>query len=467
MVKSRNENKSKARSKKGFIFTLLALLVISFMVIEISIYFSAYQVRQESEPLKIRTKVVEEFATQLTGENIQSVSNIAAYNAVHALAKDAVIQPVAGTSIDNISNVIGGLFLNGTRPDTGKILIENGTLESWKSNLTDLADKVGIDLTLDSDPSKFKVNQSDPWTVQINYTFTYSLWDDYTKTKISDTYNVSVNVSIVGAEDPLFGNQTRLKCQDPGCIRNIFNYEGIVNTSKIFTADSGRGKGWFYGEMFKGMLLSSTDLSESDYTEENKLKILYTDNRFLAEDYGNMFGAVIYHGDFYTDIGPAISVPFIAVPGNVAMPPQLPIAVLIKSGSDTTEDVANFTIYDIEAMRSFLTCTYYTTNPDAPSFFDRLSEGRSNPNMRLNPGMGIETSIVGLSSWATDKTSSSIDHMYYNQTLGTKVMGMTGCKFSDMCRDAISPKFLVDTSHISWYGLDDLVCSGDNEERCR
>jgi len=467
MIKSRDENKSKARSKKGFIFTLLALLVISFMVIEISIYFSAYQIRQESEPLKIRTKVVEEFATQLTSENIRGVSYISAYNAVHTLAKDAVTQPVTGTSTENISNVIRGLFWNGTRQDTGIVLIANGTLESWKTSLESLANKVGIYLTITT--SDFKVNQSDPWTVQINYTFTYSLQDNYTNTRIADVYNVSVNVPIYGAEDPLFKNQTRTAC--PTCTRNIFNYAGTVNTSKIDLTNA-LGKGWFYGSVFQGGLVNVFN-ETIFFNPENKKMMLYTGDRNLFESYSNIFGAAIYVGSQSPSYN-TISVPFISLEGSLSgqLPPGFgSLPVLIRSDSDTDYTSGNHSIYNIEDVRNFIACAYYTTNPDAPSFFDRLSAGRTNPNVRLlNSSFGIETSLVGLSSWAM-QNRSSIDHVYYNYayynlTSGTRVMGMTGCKNYDMCKDATSPKFLVDSSHISWYGLNDLVCSGNNAGRC-
>ncbi|MEM2974130.1 MAG: hypothetical protein QW112_00675, partial [Candidatus Micrarchaeia archaeon] len=184
---------------KGFVFTLLALLIIAFMIIEISIYFSAYQVRQESEPMKIRTRVIEEFATQLSPPNMNRVSYVAAYNAIYHLTQDAVARPVQtyGTA-DNISASISTLMWNGTRNDTGKLLIIGGTLESWEKNIEALANKEGM--SLDVNCTDFVANQTDPWTVQVTYTFAYVLHDDYTNTNISDVYNVSVAVSIVGFE---------------------------------------------------------------------------------------------------------------------------------------------------------------------------------------------------------------------------------------------------------------------------
>jgi len=145
--------------------------------------------------------------------------------------------------------------------------------------------------------------------------------------------------------------------------------------------------------------------------------------------------------------------------------PHLPSNIFIKSGSDTGYTTGNFTIYDIDDVTNFVRCGYYTLNPEAPSFFDRLSAGR--PDVRIfnkSVGFGIETTIVG--NW-TSSGVASIDYEYYSLTSGTKVMGMTGCKFVEICKDnIILPKFFVSSSHISTYGLNDLVCNGPNAGRC-
>ena len=455
LAEKQKKNQIQGKSRKGFIFTLLALLVIAFMIIEIGIYFSAYQVRQESEPMKIRTRVVEEFAMQLSSVSVHKISRISAYNSVYALTRDSVSRPVAS---GKVSEVIGALVWNGTRSDTGSVLVQNGTILEWQNSTQTLADKIGISLNISC--TDFKINQSDPWTVQVNYTFSYSMRDEFAKTNISDTYGVSVNVSIVGFEDPLFTNMT-----SGSYSRNIYPYSGTISAVKVFNADSNAktsGRGWFYGEIFKGMSISlPSEINESDYNASNKFKILYTTNRLVVQDYGNMFGAVIYYGSDYASVGSYTSVPFIAISDSVGMP-SIPLTALIRSGDDYSSDVANFTIYNIESIRNFVTCGYYALNPDAPSFFDRLSVGR--PGIRTLPeSFGIETSIVG--SWAS-QSRSSIDHMYYDSMPGVKVMGLTGCKFYDMCRGTALPKFLVDSSHNSTYGLSEIICYGDNSARC-
>jgi hypothetical protein len=449
------------KRRKGFIFTLLAMLVIAFMIIEINIYFSAYQVRQESEPLKIRTRVVEEFATQLTPQSTAQASYVASYNAIYALTQDTAINPViTGNSTENISKVIGQLVWNGTRSDTGTVrtLAADANMQVWKTGIENLASKTGISLNISC--SNFKVNQSDPWTVQINYTLNYTLWDAFTKTNISDAYDVSTNVPIIGFEDPLFKNKTTQ-------VRNIFPYTQSVGTKEIFNLNSNtNGRGWFYGEIFgRRALTSYGEFNASNFSIENKKMILYTTNFPLVQDYGNMFGAVIYQGDSWTGVHEWVNVPFIATQSAVGITSDDP-AVLIKSGSDSDYLVANFTIYNIERVKNFVTCGYYTNNTAAPSFFDRLSNARNDPTSRmLNESFGIETTVMG--NWAL-AGRASIDYEYYQSISGEKVMGLTGCKYLDMCRDtALSMlKFRISSSHLATYGLGGIVCSGANAGRC-
>jgi len=449
------------RRKKGFIFTLLALLVIAFMIIEINIYFSAYQVRQESEPFKVRIRIIEEFATQLTPQSTAQASYVASYNAIYALTQDAVRNPVqTGNSTENISRIIGQVVWDGTRPDTGTVLVADANMQAWKNGLETLANKTSM--SLDISCSNFVVNQSDPWTVQINYTLNYTLWDDFTKTKISDAYDVSTNVPIIGFEDPLFKNKTNQ-------VRNIFPYTQSVGTDSILNLTSNaNGKGWFYGDIFKGRMLSNYgDINDTnDFSVENKKRILFTDNFDLVNDYGNMFGGIIYHGSRFLSVDSVTNVPFIAISDAVPLSAELMSApaVLIKSGSDSDPLIGNFMIYNIERVRNFVTCGYYTNNTAAPSFFDRISDGRNNQTIRLlNESFGIETTVLG--NWV-QPGRASIDYEYYQIIPGNKTMGLTGCKYNGMCRDAILPKFRISSTHISPYGLGGIVCSGANAVRC-
>ncbi|MEM2974131.1 MAG: hypothetical protein QW112_00680, partial [Candidatus Micrarchaeia archaeon] len=259
----------------------------------------------------------------------------------------------------------------------------------------------------------------------------------------------------------LFRNKT-------GQVRNIFPSPSDVKARKIFdTNHDAVGKGWVYGEVYRNRILSDlNEFREEDFDTENKKKILFTSNYHLAVDYGNMFGGVIYYGPDYLTVGPLLSVPFLAL-GSAHPMPGLPPAVLIKSGSDSDITTANFSIYDIEGLRAFATCGYYTTSPAAPSFFDRLSSQRNDNTVRLMPSdFGIETSVVGLGSWVIPGRSA-VDYEYYQGTSGHKVMGMTGCKNREMCADNLLPKFRISTAHIATYGLSDLACTErQNVGRC-
>ncbi|MCX8169883.1 MAG: hypothetical protein N3D72_02220, partial [Candidatus Methanomethyliaceae archaeon] len=52
---------NKRKSKKGFIFTILTLVIIVFMIIEMNIYFKTYELKLSTEPQKLRLQVMQDF----------------------------------------------------------------------------------------------------------------------------------------------------------------------------------------------------------------------------------------------------------------------------------------------------------------------------------------------------------------------------------------------------------------------
>lgn len=451
-------------SKKGFVFTLLVLVIIAYMIIEFNVYMRAYQIRQESEPSRMRALIIGELGSRLSPEEVAAVSGIIAYNAAYALTNHSI---ATKAKIDDPESAIAGLMLDGT--GGGASIQKSQTLSSWSGSMTNLSSRMGFDLKTSF--SDFKVSQADPWTLVVNYTYSYNLSDSATETRIvSPAANISVNVSIIGFPDPYLKREF-------GIERNILPApRSMASESVSVIEENMRGRGWFYGGIFENDCLTKLEFEAIDeavkFNESNKKMILCTTDRSVARDYNGLFGAVLFFSAIYNVGGDAFSdvaVPFAAKKDSP--PDDLPSAVLIRSANDSTVTTNESNrIYDIENIRRFALCGYYYNSTAAVgggySFLGRLSDIQStSPN-------NLETFVVGTwtpASKDTTKNYSSIDWAYVKSLKGielirgNKTMGMPGCKWQEMCNSTLADmRFRIDASHAAVYNMTEIICG----DRC-
>ena len=466
-IKVKSEVKKK--TKKGFIFTLLALVILTFMVIELGIYFRAYQIRQETTPAKIRAFVLEQFGLQLSEKKLSEVIESFGRNSVFILTNDSIGNPPS--NLADLSNDTWTLLWNGTREHGGTsypLLEQENTLSAWDSNLKNLAEKMGFELVTDYHPSGFEIGQTGPWTIEMNVTFYYKLEDPTTNTKIENTYPVSVELAINDTENPIY-------FPDPLFTRKLVGERSIIPVQSLDWMDNytmAKGKGWFYGEIFTGECLNGLNLKsvpfDDLFNEENKNKLLCYkgDDISTLEEYGNIFGGVILFTGFFTNWGSInLKVPFVAMQDNPYDFIEDKGAALIWAKED---DLSNAYVYDIENLRYFAISGKYSnhSSPDAWSFFSRILDNHTS----LDEKYGIETIILG--KWEGN-TNSSIDHSsnYFGSPVGGyKVMGMPGCRSKEVCAMTAldQPIFRIDDEHKGIYNIpDELYCGDPNtKERC-
>ena len=119
----------------------------------------------------------------------------------------------------------------------------------------------------------------------------------------------------------------------------------------------------------------------------------------------------------------------------------------------------NSGIYDIEDIRDFVMCGYYTHNPKAPSYLQRLLD---DPYSRNSTEFGIETFVIG--EYANESIyhlNSRLDRELFDGVDGIKIRGLPGCKDFSMCSANPPPTtgvFAASPAAIDEYGLDDIDC---------
>ena len=128
-------------------------------------------------------------------------------------------------------------------------------------------------------------------------------------------------------------------------------------------------------------------------------------------------------------------------------------------------------IWDITKIRDMSVCGFYVQN-SGPSFFQRMLTASESIN---NSVLGIETFVIGQWAGGASDTSfnnvantySRLDWEFYQQTVGSRIKGMSGCKDSYMCSNNTNVtnlgigRFKLTPDAISRYGLDKIICPED------
>lgn len=462
-------------SRKGFIFTLLILFVISYMLIEFNIYYKVYEARREMEPTRLRSLVLNEIAMLLREENIEKVVKIVAYEAIYEFSEKSCKNKITL----NISKGIGKLMKEGSYSENNIDLKINISLNEYSRKIKELSEKSGMNLYIEF--SNIELTQNDPFSLTISYDYDFLIEDKIEKTKIKRASHNSVKIPIIGFVDPLL-------CRKINIERNIFqspwnmselNPKLLFNgTNKVY------GRGFFYGEVFGGQCYTKEGFEDlvkespnSVFNESNKEKILCTLSIEIAKLYHPLFGAVIVfdstvleESEFkksVSDLGVFIGNYDSDLPADI--PTSGSILIYSESDKDFRKNQKHY-VFDIEKLRKFSICGYYISNDAVKnekgfSFIRRIEsdDGEINPN-------NIETFLVG--KWAplsfyTAYNYSSVDYLYLNGIKGNKTIGMPGCKNLEMCNSSASStpteqriRFRIDKNHSKVYGIEELICGG-------
>lgn len=403
--------KSLSGSRKGFVFTILTLVIIVFMIIELNIYFRTYELKLESEPGKLRLQVMNDFIKEYSPYHFNETTQMFVYSAVYSLNLDSVRYPPQRA---NLAELIWNISYYGTRTDshTAALIPPSKTLSAYDSKLRALAESMGIDL--DVSYSGFSVNLVDPWTLQYNFTMDLDISDSGSETRISSAQNVSFDIPINGFEDPFLSRMN--------FTRNIVPLDENPRIRILFEGESGRG--WFYGEPVR--VYSSNDVN---FTPENKHKIMVTDNIGVAREFGALYGAVVLAGSSSV---PSVDVPlFIDSDAAIADIPAYAFLIVSDDDDDVTGTGSTHYHYliDNSALRSMIECGLYIESSANYDYLQRLT----NETSGVSGPYGIETIVSGSSSLIKYPSKSYVDKLYYATSSGSKFKGLPGCSSELMC----------------------------------
>jgi hypothetical protein len=397
---------------------------------------------------------------------------------------------------------------------------ENASLRAWVNDLNASLRAIGVYVS-QFNVSDFQISQSDIDKVNYSFKLKLGLKDFANTSSVSRTYEISNQVGITGFVDPALARESSDSAGNDAIVYRqfFFNKDDYPDSASISVSKMSQtvtaGQGWLYAPM--AMAGASADLvpaattidpnqtrdyilvgtfDEIDaltadvYTQfagfivtspPNLTSILCEGEKF---EESNTFNPISYSDppDCTVGMDAAAGIvtpkPFVVAPSfNTSKAHECPLldgsnltrrcVLMINSyseaevGSDPAKKNAATTyrgLYEVEGIRDFVMCGYYTNNPKAPSYLQRLLP---DPYLR-NSTLGIETFVIGnyANDYSVYDTNSRLDRELFNSSIGgVKVRGLPGCKSFSSCSDSpITGIFAVSEDTKADYGLGNIAC---------
>jgi hypothetical protein len=440
----------------------------------------------------------------------------------HSISDPLKAGPVGDENL-NIRASLNEILMNGSASAShfhGAALPQesNSSLTAWASNLNSSLKAIGVYIN-QFQVTDFNVSQSRMDRVDYSFNMTLGI-KDYTNTSsVFRTYHIANSIDLNGFVDPALARMSNQKAGDQKTIYRqlFFNTADYADTSTIQITKLGQsvkgGQGWIYGPLAMAVGSKTGVLNWQAITISTRRNYIlvgtYDEITGLTADVYDQFAGFILTTDYvpldncsakfkesktFNPItykgancdpafdygqGAATGKPFIIAPNfNAANAPVCPLmydnetngkCVLMLNKyleSEVSADPAKKLatsgagLFDVEEIRDFTMCGYYTHNPKAPSYLQHLLNGTYSRN---DSAFGIETFVIG--NYANDygvyDTHSRLDRELFNSTITNiaKIRGLPGCRNYGTCADSpLTGIFAVSPDTKADYNLNTIAC---------
>jgi hypothetical protein len=513
--RSFSDKKREAGSSKGFFFTLIIFLIVSYILLSTSLWIKSTQESERRFADQFRTSNIESIVSQVDKGEIKELSDGVVKSSLYKLNERTQSDRLKAGGSDGLlylSTAMRQLVTNGTAGaenfNSNTPLTIGRGLEGWRDELNNSLSKIGLEVS-NFKVKDFKINQSSVDSADYVLNLSVTVRDKVGTTSIERNYTVSGRVNITGFVDPAVAKTIDTKSSGALNVqKQYFFHSNYPSPSSITLPSAGSGsagQGWFYGPLVKVSnakniskdvrnqyilvgtysqvisLRGNPDVSDGDFGAV----ILTSAPTLLSPSTGcpapedNTYNPLKYDSKCAVSIGGAVETrPFAVSPGfNPDTAPVCPqgrcvLFVAKYSYADVvatpTRKLNSVAFYNMESLRDFTVCGYYTNNVNAPSFLQRMLDA---PYSRSDK-YGIETFLVGsyiggknvsgltISAKPLKNELSRVDSDVYNDVTGTKIRGMPGCKNALQCgADSPVGQFALSDLSATRYSSTALKCS--------
>ena len=203
-------------------FYMTAAIALSLVIFATyGVYYNSYRLSDKMEVVGTRIETVNFFIKDVEkdinkGIYISGFRTLLSFNQFIA---------TNGSFIDDVNSRFKESFLNGTIYQQPLSLMAGSTFTDWANKISAEADKIAI--IFNYTINDVKINQTDPWDVDIGLNITLDIRDKRnTSYWLRDRYLTS-RISIIGFEDPLYLVNSKGRVTNAIIKSNITNF--VVN----------------------------------------------------------------------------------------------------------------------------------------------------------------------------------------------------------------------------------------------
>ena len=483
--------------RKGFFFVLVSFFILGYILTSLTLWTKSIDVAEKKFAEKFKFSNVELAVSQLTEEKVSDFAEMSAYYALYKLNEHSINYPVvpadggsgSGNEAEfkNAKDVVWFLIQNGSASgnyfeESAPLVYDTSeqsdlTFAGWFGSINKSLSYIGAQV--DSfGVSSFTMNQTDPSHLNYSFKVDFSASDKSSIMFITRSFVVNGTLELQGLDDPAVARETKEILNGSEVRKQFFfheTYPSPASTNPAQISSGSAGQGWFYGRIvaasdapsispfmrnvtiligtyeeissqvginynyddFGAFVLTSESITSDSGCGGSKKNEIGT---FNAIEYDSTSCAAKIKGGFKTEK------PFIVASGfllsDVVPHPEIGGQfVLFVNSADQSEVSSNPEkklgspkIYDIELLRDYVICSYYTVNPKAPSYLQRLFKN----SYEMEGGkLGIESFVFGKwlggSDYPAADIYSRLDREMFKEITGINVRGMPGCKNKEMC----------------------------------
>jgi len=206
---------------KKAIFYTTAAIALTIVIIATYSAYSTYRLSDKMEATQTRIETVNFFIKDVE-KDINNGVYIAGFRTLLSFNQFIANN---GTFLDDINVRFKESFLNGTINNQPLSLMKDATFTDWANKISAEVDK--IDIKFNFTINEVKLNQSDPWSVDIGLSLSMDIRDKKNTSYWIRNRYLTTKINIIGFEDPLYIVNSKGRVTNTIIRTNITNF--VVN----------------------------------------------------------------------------------------------------------------------------------------------------------------------------------------------------------------------------------------------
>jgi len=212
-------------NKKGIIFTIIAIALLSFFLVSYTIFYSI----NTRESVTKRIETMNNFVN-LVEEDLPRQLYISGFRVIFLFNKRIAD---TGDYMINFNSTFKECFYNGTIYGEAQTLMDGVKLEDIEDALNEKARNINVNISLTN--SNISIYQESPWFIKVVLNANLEIRDEGDLASWNRAASFETYIPVEGFEDPLYVVETN------GLVTNKINktiYEGFVNGADVSNLSS-------------------------------------------------------------------------------------------------------------------------------------------------------------------------------------------------------------------------------------